>query len=412
MLSATGIRRMLRSPTLMPVLVFAASGTAFALANLVLARRLSQEEYAVFTLVLALMNLGSPLAAMGIDAVAVRRQLEFGPGLLGRVLLAALTVGLGLGLVGAAYDLDPLSVGMVVAASTAGGAMLVPAAEYQRRHEFARSLALVHSPNLVLVLAAVLAVAFGTRAARTPLLVLSAGFALSAVAGWLPLLRQRRDTPAAQRLPWGEALSLFGTNASGTLLTQLDRLIVPQVLPLSALATYGALSAVVGSLFRVLQRGVGYALLPRLRAASTIAQRRRLIAVEAWVVGAVAVGGSLLLWILTPLVERWLLAGKYEFPPSLILAAIAVGLAKILTGFSRATVTALADHRELALVNVSGWISVALAVGAAVVGARWGLAGVIYGVGLGWLMRAVIALAVTSRHLRLRPAEPAGASPP
>ena len=187
---------------------------------------------------------------------------------------------------------------------------------------------------------------------------------------------------------------------------------MPQVLPLSALATYGALSAVVGSLFRVLQRGVGYALLPRLRAASTIAQRRRLIAVEAWVVGAVAVGGSLLLWILTPLVERWLLAGKYEFPPSLILAAIAVGLAKILTGFSRATVTALADHRELALVNVSGWISVALAVGAAVVGARWGLAGVIYGVGLGWLMRAVIALAVTSRHLRLRPAEPAGASPP
>ena len=393
------VGRLLRSPSLLPVLVFGASGGMFALANLLLARRLPEAEYAVFTLVLALMNLGAPLAAVGLDAVANRRALGFGGPLLARVLLASSAVGVGLGAVGAVYRLEPGAVLMVVLASAAGGASLVPAAERQRRHQFGRSLALVHGPNLALGIAAGLAVALGITDAGTPLLILTAGFVLAAVAGWLPLLRDGTGQVDAG-VPWREALSLAGTNASGTLLSQLDRLIVPHVLPLSALATYGALSAVVGSLFRVLMRGVGYALLPRLRAAGTVAQRRRLIAGEARVVLAIAIGGSLLLWVVTPLVERWVLAGKYDFAPALVLATIVAGLAKLLTGFSRATVTALADARELGLVNLSGWLSVGLAIAAAVVGARWGLAGVIYGVGLGWLLRAGIALIITARHLR------------
>jgi len=84
----------------------------------------------------------------------------------------------------------------------------------------------------------------------------------------------------------------------------------------------------------------------------------------------------------------------------LVLAAIVAGLAKVLNAFSRATVTALADPREVALTNVLGWVSVAVAGAAAVVGARWGLAGVIYGVGLGWLLRALAALWLSARHLR------------
>jgi hypothetical protein len=83
-----------------------------------------------------------------------------------------------------------------------------------------------------------------------------------------------------------------------------------------------------------------------------------------------------------------------------VLAAIVAGLAKIVTGFSRATATALADQRELVLVNISGWVSVGIAIAAAAVGARWGLAGVIYGVGFGWMVRALTSLAITVRHLR------------
>jgi Na+-driven multidrug efflux pump len=42
-----------------------------------------------------------------------------------------------------------------------------------------------------------------------------------------------------------------------------------------------------------------------------------------------------------------------------------------------------------------------VAIAAAAIGARWGLAGVIYGVGLGWLVRALTAAYIILRHLRL-----------
>jgi Na+-driven multidrug efflux pump len=147
---------------------------------------------------------------------------------------------------------------------------------------------------------------------------------------------------------------------------------------------------------------VGYALLPRLAAAGTVAARRRLVVREAWQVAAFVLMGSLLLWLITPLVQHHLLADRYHLSAPLTLATIAAGLAKILTAFSRATVTALADQRELSLVNVTGWLAVGVAVGAATLGARWGLAGVIYGVGLGWLLRGMAALAITLRHLHHR----------
>ena len=61
------------------------------------------------------------------------------------------------------------------------------------------------------------------------------------------------------------------------------------------------------------------------------------------------------------------------------------------------------------MVNLLGWASVGLAIPAAVFGARWGLAGVIYGVGFGWLLRALTALYVTLRHLKLPASVPATA---
>jgi len=202
-------------------------------------------------------------------------------------------------------------------------------------------------------------------------------------------------------LPWGEALSFAGLQASGLLLTQLDRLMIPHVLPIRDLATYGVLAAIAGSLFRVLQMGVGYSLFPRLRAAADVPARRRLIAHEARLAGGIVLVGSAFIWFVTPLIERWFLAGKYHLAGSLVLASILAGIAKILNAFGKSSVSALGDARELKLVNLMGWCSVAIAVLASVVGARWGLAGVIYGVGLGWLVRAVGACWLTARHLRM-----------
>ena len=51
--------------------------------------------------------------------------------------------------------------------------------------------------------------------------------------------------------------------------------------------------------------------------------------------------------------------------------------------------------------SLLGWVSVGVAAVGAVAGARWGLPGVIYGVGLGWVMRASVGLFLAARHLRL-----------
>jgi O-antigen/teichoic acid export membrane protein len=156
---------------------------------------------------------------------------------------------------------------------------------------------------------------------------------------------------------------------------------------------------------------VGYTLFPRLRAAKDVRQRRRLVAKEARLVGALVLAGSIAIWIVTPAVERWFLAGKYHLAGTLVLAAVVSGVAKVLNSFARATASALATPRELSAVNLLGWVSLGVGLVAAVLGARWGLAGVIYGVAVGWMMRSVSAFYVVARHLRLpvteQAAEPA-----
>ena len=59
--------------------VYAASGVGFAGANLILARVLPTEQYALFTLVIALGNLGYALAPAGLDGLVNRHHLEAGP---------------------------------------------------------------------------------------------------------------------------------------------------------------------------------------------------------------------------------------------------------------------------------------------------------------------------------------------
>jgi hypothetical protein len=298
---------------------------------------------------------------------------------------------------------------VVILASTAGAAAVVAAAELQRRHRFGLSLALLQGPNLALLVAAGLAIAVEATSARLPLLITAGGFLAGGIAGWTLLLRERPVGSPQADIPWGEALALAGANGSATLLGQLDRLLIPQLLPLSHLATYGAISSVAGSLFRVLQRGVGYALLPRLRAAGSVGERRRLLAGEAKVVGVIVLAGAVVVWGAVPLVEHWVLRDKYEFSDGLVVAVLAVGLAKILAAVTRAAATALADRRELSLVNLSGWAAVALAIVSATAGARWGLPGVVYGVGLGWLLRSAATLLIVLRHLRLIDRRPGAA---
>jgi O-antigen/teichoic acid export membrane protein len=279
--------------------------------------------------------------------------------------------------------------------------MAVAGACFQSEQRFGLSLSLTQSPNFVLLLAALVVVVARSDSAQLPLLIATLGYVGAAALGWGLLVRgsgfgrERRED-----LVWSEALSLAGMDASGLLLVQMDRLLIARLLSLGELATYGVLAAIVGSLFRVLQMGVGYTLIPRLRVAGSLAERRSLIRREIQLVAALVAAGAIVIWIVTPVVEHWLLGGKYDLTVPLIVAALASGVAKVLNAFSKALVTALSDPREVTTVNLVGWISVGVAVAGAAIGARWGLPGVIYGVGVGWLLRAAIGIGISARRLR------------
>jgi O-antigen/teichoic acid export membrane protein len=391
--------------------VYGASGLGFAGANLILARVLPTAEYGLFTLVIALINLSFALAPAGVDGMVNRRRLDTGHPLLRRTLAAGLTVGAAFAIIAAlGYHMSIPLVLLVFVSTVAGGAMVVAGAQFQSERRYGLSLSLTQSPNLALIIAAVAVVASGVREVWLPLMICALCFVVAGVAGWWVLFHERMTKPAGEdSFPWSEALSFAGMNAAGLVLVQLDRLIIPHVLPLHDLATFGVLAAIAGSLFRVLSMGVGYTLVPRLRAAGTVLERRHLVAHEAKLVSALVVAGSVAIWFITPWIEGWFLAGKYHLSGSLLLATLFSGVAKIMNSFTKSTVTALATPAELSTVNLLGWGSVGLAVVAAVVGARWGLAGVIYGVGVGWLARALTTLYLIVRYLKLSGALPVSA---
>lgn len=403
------MRRVWESPTLRSMVVYALSGVGFTGSNLILARVLPTEQYAIFTLVIALGNLGYAIAPAGLDGVVTRRHLDASPALLARSARVSMAVGFAFAVFGlASYGLSlPLSAMLFVSAAT-GGLMMVAAARFQSEQRFARALALNQSPNIVLLLAAGASLLARVPGAWLPVLISTVGFMAAAGYGWTALLRERhRRPPGAVGFSWGEALAFAGLNASGLLLIQLERLVLPHVLPLADLALFGVVGAIAGSVYRVMQMGVGFSLLPRLRAATTVLERRRLVSHEARLVGGMVLLASAAIWLFTPLVERWFLAGKYHLAGPLLLAAIVSGVAKIANAFAKAVAAAVAEPRELSRINVSGWVSVGLAVAGAWIGARWGLTGVIYGVAVGWFLRAVVTFGFVMRHLRLPVSIPA-----
>ena len=402
------MNRLWLSPTLRSVAVYGAAGAGFAGANLILARVLPEHEYAVVTLVVALLNIGFFIAPAGLDGVVNRMHLEAGPRLLRRLLPPALATAALFAAIGAgAYHTTPALTLLIFVGVLAGGALVVAAAQFQSEQRFGPSLALLQSTNIVLLLAALVTLSTGNTAAELPIVVLVAGTTAGAVWGWVVLFRERHAKPhRSVDIPWRDAFAFVGMQVSGLILIQLERLILPHVRPMSDLATYGVLASVAGSLFRVLQMGVGYSLMPRLRRAPDLRARRRLVAKELRLVAAVVVLGSGAIAVVVPLVERWFLAGKYHLTAALVLATIVGGIAKIANAITKAAATALASPRELSLANVSGWLTVGIAAAAAVVGARWGLAGVIYGVSLGWALRAVVFSVIAIRHLRLPAGQP------
>ncbi len=185
--------RYVPSTTLRTMVVYGTSGLAFAGANLLLARVLSTEHYALLTLLVALMTLGYHLAPAGLDAVVTRGRVDVGPALLRRVSMTAALIGTSATAVAfTAYGLSTGTAALLLAGTAAGGVMLVAAARFQSNQRFTVSMAFITSPNLLLLIGALAALVMESRTATLPFAILTLGLALAAAVGWVLVLTEHQ----------------------------------------------------------------------------------------------------------------------------------------------------------------------------------------------------------------------------
>jgi O-antigen/teichoic acid export membrane protein len=396
------LQRAWTSPALRAAVALTLSGGAFALANLILARVLPKEEYGRFSLGLAIVMIGVVTGPLGAQVIVNRHRIRPGRRLLVRTLSTSGLVGLVLTFgAGALYPLDLPLLAAMLAAIIGGACNLVVVGHYQSRQRYGLALLVSASTNLSLLATAIAAVVFRPTSALAPAAIFAMCAWARPVLAWWRLSRDRAaighpDPP----YPWGEALAVVGTIAAGMLLGTTERLVIPRALSLSDLATFSVLATLAGSPFQMLNQGVGFTLLPSLRGAPDRTARRRVLRHELLTVAGACALSGVIVWWLTPIVLRHFLVGRYVLPAYLILAAIAVGALRPLGAVAIAVVNAVGSGRELVVLGGIVWTAWLLGFWGAWVGVRWGLTGLVYGVGLGWLLRAAAAGWLASRSLQ------------
>jgi Polysaccharide biosynthesis protein len=400
--AAQVLRSAWTSPALRAAVALTAGGGAFALGNLILARVLSKAEYGRISLALAIIMIGILTGPIGAQVIVNRHRTDPGRRLLARTIVTSGLVGLVLSLVaGMLYPLDLPLLGAMLFAIIAGGCNLVAVGHYQSRQRYTLSLLLAASSSLSLLTAGIVAAIVRPTTAFVPAAVFAACLWVSPTIGWWNAFRDRAglDYPDPP-FPWGEGLAAVGTIGAGMVLATIERLVIPRALTLPDLATFSVLTTVAGSPFQMLNQGVGFALLPSLRGARHPADRRRVLEQELLVVIAACALSAVIVWWVTPLVLHHVLVGRYALPGSLILAAIAVGALKPLGAVAVAAVNAVGSARDLAALGGIAWTACAVGLVGAWLGVRWGLTGLVYGVGAGWVLRAVASGWLASRSMQ------------
>ncbi|MFL5863868.1 MAG: oligosaccharide flippase family protein [Solirubrobacteraceae bacterium] len=394
------LNRLLRSATIWLSLLYAATGLAFMVANIVLARALSIADYAAVSLAIALIGFGALLGPLGQGRVIVRRNLAASTGLFVSGIATSALVGLGVAAVAAAvYQIDLVTGALLFLGATGHGVSILAVAKFQSDKRFVTSTVISQISGPLLLVIALLLAGSGPTTAGPVISLYAIGLVATAVASWWRLLAGAAPAPP-YRIDWSEMLALTGISAMLALSATIERLLIPLVLSERALAEFAVLAALIIAPMRMLQMAVQQTLTPRLRDATSASARRRLLLHEGGTVGGLVAVLSLALWCLAPWAVPFLLGTKYSFAPSLILAAILSGPVRVITGFSMAMVTALSERERLHLVNCVGWIILLLTVPAAWIGAGWGLAGVVFGISAVWLFQAVILMLLVLSHFR------------
>jgi O-antigen/teichoic acid export membrane protein len=390
-----------KSPSLRIAAGYSLAGAAYAGAMLLLARALPKPEYGLLGLVVTMLNLTTRTAPLGVDGIVIRHRVEPTPALLGRVLATASVYGVAVVLISwFVYEIETTMLALIFFGTVVGAASYVAASQFQAREEFGISLALDQGNNFVLLAAAGVALGLGLSTALVPVTMFVVGLLVMAALGWGVLFRGRSpDQEPGDQFHWREAIWYWGVAGGALFLHHLDRLMIPELLSFEALATFTVLAAVVGAPFHMLQLGVGFTLLPRLRNMETAATRRRLIRMEGLVTAIAYLGTAILVLVATPWIVRLFVGDKYLLPTGLIIAALFVGLLRLTSSYAKTIVKSIGTTSDLARLNVFSWFSIALAAGGAVVGSNWGLEGLLYGIGVGWIGHSIAGFAIGAKHL-------------
>jgi O-antigen/teichoic acid export membrane protein len=404
------ITRLLKSDSLRSAIGFAAGGAGFAAANILLAKVMSPQGFGVVALVLALNQFGVTFGPFGLEVVANRHRPRVGRrlGLLS-VALAAVT-----GIVAAviAYWYYGLPAGIVVlllpmVMGSATGR--VCSALFQGEHLFNSAMILSQASNYILLFIALLALGFSLATESFVLISMAAGYFIVSALGWWVAYRTVNEGRREIDFPlaFSEGAAALGIGVGVEILSQFERLAIPKVGSVEMLGTYAVLAAVAGSPFRMIKIATSFSLLPRLRAVSSAAEARAVIVRESFTALSMAVASCVGIALVAPLVFNTLLKGKYQIGFSLIGATIVVGLAKIWESFSTAVTMSCGSPRSMAIISALAWFCLAMAAGAMAIGARFGLLGILYGVGSAWVLLAAggTYLAVVSLRARFAAAD-------
>ncbi len=361
-----------------------------AAGNLLLARMLPTDEFARFALMFSLIMIGISIAPIGADVTLLRRHFVPDARLHRQVFCTSVLVAAVL--VAVAKLLYPLPVALLAvigACVIAGGMKTVPVAYFRSQQRFNAALALTVSTNASVLLASVIGIVAGVRSALLPGMVMSLSLVLTAGLGWHAVRRAIGVPNGSNSYVWSEGWSAVSFASAGMILGAFERLLAPRLLDLQELATFGVLATIAGSPFQMLQIGVGYTLVPGLRNAKTPGQRTKVFKHEAIIVLGTAAAAGVVVWIITPSVLHWILNDRYKIAWPLLTAALVTGTLKVLSSLAASAVNALGSGRDLLLISGIGWFAIAFAFIGASVGVRWGLTGLVFGVGAGWLFQAI-----------------------
>jgi len=395
------LRRLMRQPTLRATAVFALSGLAFAVGNLLLARTMPMGAFGHFALAIALFNVFGLLAPLGLDQAMLRHRIDPGPKLLLFLSLSGLLMG---GVVGMGFThfyglnaLDGWALALVIAA---GGVTAALVALARSRQFEAASLLLVTAASWILLLVGALSLIIPMQSALLPLVLFALGNLFAASYGWWVMGSHRVPPEERSPIPWSEAFSLLGIAAIGTAVLQLERLVIPLTIGIHALALFSVLASVAIFPFRLLTASAGFALVPKLRAAKSRLEKVRLIRHELLAVSALLVVSTICIVALVPYATTWLTDGHYEIGFGLALAACFNGCGKVMQSFPRALITACGDDRDIARLNRLGWIGLLTSIAGAFAGAPFGLTGLLYGITLGSMVGTLPAILMARRKLK------------